>query len=73
MHIYTNLMKFKFKCIKRSRFEKLFFTRLLKIHSSFLHIFLEVFHIFKKFKNHLFLISPILTTFTEFQQNLSKF
>jgi hypothetical protein len=52
--------KFKFKCIKRSRFENVF-TRLLRIHSSFLHIFLDFFKFLKKlkfeFKNCRFLIS----------------
>jgi hypothetical protein len=61
MSICTNFMKFKFKCNKRSRFEKKF-ARLLRIHSSFYIFFLDFFFKFSKFskfefKNHQFLIS----------------
>jgi hypothetical protein len=51
MPICTNLMKIKFKCIKWSRFEKLFFTKLLRIHSSFFYIFFYIFFEFSKISN----------------------
>jgi hypothetical protein len=51
-------MKFKFKCIKRLRFEKLFSPDSLEITLGFLHIFgFFLNHQNFKFKNHRSLIS----------------
>jgi hypothetical protein len=43
MPIYKNLTKFKFKCTNGRGLKNVFFTRLLGIHSSFLHIFSRLF------------------------------
>jgi hypothetical protein len=51
MPIYKNLTKFRFKCIKRSRFEKRFSPDFLEFTLVFLHIFLDF---FKKLKNSKF-------------------
>jgi hypothetical protein len=50
MSIYTNLTKFRFKCIKLLRFEKRFSPDFLEFTLVFLHIFLEFFKFFKNFK-----------------------
>jgi hypothetical protein len=50
MPICTNLMKFKCKCIKRLRFEKLFSPNFLEFTLGFFTYFLEYFQIFENFK-----------------------
>jgi hypothetical protein len=61
MLICTNLMKFKFKCIKRSRFKKLFSLDLLESTLVFYIFVLDFSKNLKisnfEFKNHRLLIS----------------
>jgi hypothetical protein len=70
MPICTNLMKFKCKCIKRSRFEKLFSPNFLEFTLGFFYIFSRIFSNFE-LKNHRFLITN-RTDPAEFQRILAN-